>query len=177
MKKFIVVEGGNEIKLGDNIVAMFNIETPLGIMDFERSIQVTKPVLIRLIKNKKVKVVEDNSVDYQKIWDNAFNSILEKTGWTEETLTEVIKDLKLVNPWAVTQLILKEIAIELDKKYKDHINNSEKIYAISPQDGRIHEIHKKTVKNYRAFPAFRNIEDAKIACYLVRDYLKDIFND
>ena len=67
--------------------------------------------------------------------------------------------------------------ISLDKKYDNHINKSEKIYVISPQDGRIHEINKKTVKNYKAFPAFRSIEDAKIACSLIREHLKSIFSN
>ena len=74
-------------------------------------------------------------------------------------------------------MVLREIAIELDKKYDNHINNSEKIYAISPQDGRIHEVDKSHIKNYKAFPAFRNIEDAKIACSLVKNHLKSIFGD
>ena len=89
----------------------------------------------------------------------------------------LIDALEGANHWAVVQLLLKEIAIELDKQYNNHIKNSEKIYAISPQDGRIHEVNKSHIKNYKAFPAFRNIEDAKIACSLVKNHLKSIFGD
>lgn len=128
----------------------------------------------KLIKDGKVVVGER---DINKIWNDAIRSLAEKTNWKKEKLLNILATLHLVNPWAVTQMVLREIAIELDKKYNNTINKSEKIYAISPQDGRIHEVDKSYIKNYKAFPAFRNIEDAKIACSLVKNHLKSIFED
>lgn len=184
MKKFIVVESGKEVKLGDKIILMFETNTPFGFMKVSKVVPVTEIVLMRLIADKKVKVVDTddiaNNTEHNDIWnDTTWNNTLinlsKKTGWKLDKLNGILGTIESVNPWAALQIVLKEIAIELDKKYKDHINKSEEIYAVSPQDGKIHKINKKTIKNYRAFPAFRNVEDAKIACSLVREHLKSIF--
>ena len=175
MKKFIVVKNGKEINFGDKILITKSVNTPLGITIVSKVAIVTKELMDKLIKDGKVNVVEEK--DINKIWNNAIENLAKKTNWKEEKLLNILNTLHLANPWAATQMVLREIAIELDKKYDDHINKSEKIYVISPQDGRIHEINKKTIKNYKAFPAFRNIEDAKIACSLIREHLKSIFSN
>ena len=175
MKKFIVVKNGKEINFGDKILITKSVNTPLGITIVSKVAIVTKELMDKLIKDGKVNVVEEK--DINKIWNNAIENLTKKTNWKEEKLLNILNTLHLANPWAATQMVLREIAIELDKKYDDHINKSEKIYVISPQDGRIHEVNKKTVKNYKAFPAFRSIEDAKIACSLIREHLKSIFSN
>ena len=175
MMKFIVAKSGKEINLGDKILIVGAVNTPVGMIKAQKIVTVTKELMSKFIKDGKVNVVEEK--DTNKIWSNAIESLSKKTNWKEEKLLNILTTLHLANPWAATQMVLREIAIELDKKYDDHINKSEKIYAISPQDGRIHEINKKTVKNYKAFPAFRSIEDAKIACSLIREHLKSIFSN
>lgn len=175
MMKFIVAKSGKEINLGDKILIVGAVNTPVGMIKAQKTVTITKELMSKFIKDGKVNVVEEK--DTNKIWSNAIENLSKKTNWKEEKLLNILTTLHLANPWAATQMVLKEIAIELDKKYDDHINKSEKIYAISPQDGRIHEINKKTVKNYKAFPAFRSIEDAKIACSLIREHLKSIFSN
>lgn len=175
MKKFILADSGKEINFGDRILIIEDVNTPLSVARVQRVAVVTKELMGKLIKDGKVNVVEENGIN--KIWNDAIKSLAKKTNWKEEKLLNILSTLHLANPWAATQMVLREIAIELDKKYDDHINKSEKIYVISPQDGRIHEINKKTVKNYKAFPAFRSIEDAKIACSLIREHLKSIFSN
>ena len=175
MKKFILADSGKEINFGDRILIIEDINTPLSVARVQRVAVVTKELMGKLIKDGKVNVVEENGIN--KIWNDAIKSLAKKTNWKEEKLLNILATLHLANPWAATQMVLREIAIELDKKYDDHINKSEKIYVISPQDGRIHEINKKTVKNYKACPAFRSIEDAKIACSLIREHLKSIFSN
>ena len=175
MKKFIVADNGKEINFGDRIIIAETVNTPLGMTRVQRFVVVTKELMDKLIEDGKVNVVGENNIN--KIWNDAVKSLAKKTNWKEEKLSNILATLHLANPWAATQMVLREIAIELDKKYDDHINESEKIYAISPQDGRIHEINKKTVKNYKAFPAFRSIEDAKIACSLIKEHIKSIFSN
>lgn len=175
MKKFILADSGKGINFGDRILIVENINTPLSVARVQRVAVVTKELMGKLIKDGKVNVVEENGIN--NIWNDAIKSLAKKTNWKEEKLLNILATLHLANPWAATQMVLREIAIELDKKYDDHINKSEKIYVISPQDGRIHEINKKTVKNYKAFPAFRSVEDAKIACSLIREHLKLIFSN
>ena len=83
-------------------------------------------------------------------------------------LKELLKRLIKVNPNTRKDLIIK---------YKDHINDSEKIFAITAQDGKIHEICKESIKSYRAFPAFRSVEDAKIAYSITKELLKNTFKN
>lgn len=174
MKKFINVKSGDEVRIGDKIGIMTTIDLPIfGEVEVVRKITLTRKVLTQLIRSGEVKVVSIENHD--DIWNAAISNLIEKTGWKEEKLSSILETLESANLWAVTQIVLKEIAIELDKKYEDHINESEHIYAISPQDGRVHEINKAHIKNYKAFPAFRTIEDAKIACSLIKDNLKSIF--
>ena len=175
MKKFILADSGKEINFGDRILIIEDINTPLSVARVQRVAVVTKELMGKLINDGKVNVVEEK--DINKIWNNAIKNLAKKTNWKEEKLLNILNTLYLANPWAATQMVLREIAIELDKKYDDHINESEHIFAISPQDGRIHEINKAHIKNYRAFPAFRTINDAKIACSLVRENLKSIFTN
>lgn len=175
MKKFIVVKNGKEISFGDKILITKSVNTPIGITIVSKVAIVTKELMDKLIKDGKVNVVEEK--DINKIWNNAIENLAKKTNWKKEKLFNILNTLYLANPWAATQMVLREIAIELDKKYNDHINESEHIFAISPQDGRVHEINKAHIKNYRAFPAFRTINDAKIACSLVRENLKSIFTN
>lgn len=182
MKKFILVETGKEIKLGDKVTLMFEFETDFGNINVVETTVVTKENIKTLVKDGKVKLVEDDKVKITEdtldtIWDNSINSIRKKTGWTSEELGDILSTLNSVNSWATLQFILKEIAIELDKKYKDYsTNNSDEIYAISPQDGHIHKLDKSTIKSYKAFPAFRTLEDAKLAYNVVKEHLKHMFN-
>lgn len=177
MEKFINVKSGKEVKVGDLIRVVANVNIPVfGEIKAVKEITLTKDMLTKLIIRGEVKIVKETS-DPINIWANAWKNLCNKADVTSEKMSSILEVLKGVNRWAVVQLLLKEIAIELDKKYDNHINNSEKIYAISPQDGRIHEVDKSHIKNYKAFPAFRNIEDAKIACSLVKNHLKSIFGD
>lgn len=176
MKKFIGVENGKEVKIGDTVGIRTIVALPVfGKVKVVNNITLTMEVLNQLIKDGKVKVVDVE--DHNDVWNAAITSLINKTGWKEEKLSNILGTLESANPWAVTQIVLREIAIELDKKYEDHINKSEHIFAISPQDGKIHEINKAHIKNYRAFPAFRTVNDAKIACSLVRENLKSIFTN
>ena len=177
MEKFINVKSGKEVKVGDLIRVVAGVNHPVfGEIKAVKEITLTKDMLTKLIIRGEVKIVKETS-DPRKIWINAWNNLCNKAEVTSGCMLGILDILEKANHWAVVQLLLKEIAIELDKKYDNHINNSEKIYAISPQDGRIHEVDKSHIKNYKAFPAFRNIEDAKIACSLVKNHLKSIFED
>lgn len=188
MKKFIVVKTGREVKLGDDIVVHAHKRTEEEEFDFVSKTALTENLLNTFIKKGLIKVVELNrkeeefKTNYKEcfqsnLFEKTLKNIAEKAGWKVEKLDNILGRLYNVNPWGVIQFLLKELAIELDKKYPDHINDSKTIFAISPQDGRIHKIEKAHIKSYKAFPAFRTIEDAKVACGIVRCFLKDIFSN
>lgn len=116
-----------------------------------------------------VKVEEPVTLSY------FIDEIARKKGWRGERAAGWLNGIAELSPIAAFNIIVREIAVWLDHKYEDHIENSEKIYAISPLDGRIHEVCKAHIKNYRNFAAFRTIEDAKFACNLLRGQLKGMF--
>lgn len=103
--------------------------------------------------------------------------IAERLGWKIEKVYNYLNSVDAILPAAAFSMVLREIAIELDKKYEDHIEKSPEIYAISMYDGRITKVNKAHIKNYRNFAAFRSVNDAKIACSIVRDILKGMFKN
>lgn len=103
------------------------------------------------------------------------NKLAEKKGWKPQKMARYLDDLTDINPSAVFSILLKEIAIDLDRKYKDHINNCTELFVVSLLDGRIHKVPRAYIKNFRNFAAFRTEEDAKIACNILRTELKGMF--
>lgn len=104
-----------------------------------------------------------------------FENIAKKLNCNYLEVARWLDKLTDVYPAAALSIMLREIALVLDSKYKDHIQDSEKVYVVSLLDGRIHEANKKHIKNYRNFAAFRTMEDAKLACRILRTPLKAAF--
>lgn len=102
-------------------------------------------------------------------------NLAKKVGWRPEKMVGYLLSLWNINPCVAFSVLLREVAIELDKRYEDHINNCEEVFIISSMDGRIHKVHKAHIKNFRNFAAFRTEEDAKIACRILREDLKEMF--
>lgn len=109
--------------------------------------------------------------------NHIFEVIGKKKGWKIDRVTGWLNGIVDISPIAAFNIVAREVAIELDKKYKDHIENSEKIFVISSLDGRIHEVCKAHIKNYRNFAAFRTLDDAKFACKLLSRQLKGMFSN
>lgn len=100
----------------------------------------------------------------------------ERMGLDSRESAKVVNCLYHHCPYAAFEMLLREIAVEIDKKYPDHIGNSRKVYTVSMANGRITEIPRGSVRNFRHFAAFRTIEDAKQGCRIVRALLKDMFS-
>ena len=187
MKKFYL-RNGKEVQLGDTICKRKEINHPwLGKVKAEELVLVTKDLIPTLIKEgiieeketekiKETKTSTDNlSSEVPMDLEYYIQKIANRMNWHIDKVYNYLNSIDSIFPAAALSLVLREIAIELDKKYKDHINNSPRIYVISTTDGRITELNKAHIKNYRNFAAFRSIRDAKIACSIVKDILKDMF--
>ena len=74
-------------------------------------------------------------------------------------------------------MLLKEIALELDKQYEGHIKNSNEIWIISLVNGKIMKLSKEGIKSFKNFASFRSKEDALLAYSILEGILKDIFNE
>lgn len=105
------------------------------------------------------------------------NKIANKMGWDYEDALGFLRCVDNISKSAFFSILLKEIAIELDKKYEDHIKYSDEIYVISITNGHIAKINKKFIKNYNNFAAFRTMDDAKLAAKILRPCLREMFKN
>lgn len=178
----IYLKNGKEVQLGDTLTKVSKVKDPFfGKGTVVQHIVVTKDILPRLLEagivttTKPEKPVAETKVPMDL--EYYIQKIAEKLGWKIEKVYNYLNSVDAILPAAAFSMVLREIAIELDKKYKDHIENSPEIYVISMLDGRITKANKAHIKNYRNFAAFRTIEDAKIACKITRDILKEMFKN
>ena len=177
----IYLKNGKEVQIGDTLTKVSKVKDPFfgkGTV-IEHVIKVTKDILPKLIKAGIVTTkLDEKPVAETKVpmeLDYYIEKIANKLNWKVEKVYNYLNNVDTILPAAAFSMVLREIAIELDKKYEDHIEKSPEIYVISLLDGRITKANKAHIKNYRNFAAFRTIEDAKIACTITRDILKEMF--
>ena len=178
----IYLKNGKEVQLGDILTKVSKVEDPFfGKCTVIENVKVTKDILPNLIEagivttTKPEKPVVETEVPMEL--EYYIQKIADKLGWKVEKVYNYLNSVDAILPAAAFSMVLREIAIELDKKYEDHIDKSPEIYVISTLDGRITKANKAHIKNYRNFAAFRTIEDAKIACTITRDILKEMFKN
>lgn len=174
MEKYYL-KNGKEVKIGDHLINITKTVHPTyGECVTEKSILVTKDTISHLVKAGII--TPDKSVDLNGVTLSFFlEKIAERLGWKVEKVCNYLTTLDELHPAAAFTVVLREIAVYLDLKYPDHISNSPEIYVISILDGRITKANKACIKSYKNFAAFRSIEDAKIACSITRDVLKEMF--
>lgn len=85
--------------------------------------------------------------------------------------------LALMPGYARFSIILKALAVLIDRKYPDHINNADvdKYFTVDMTNGRVCEVPKGKIKNFRNFGAFRSIDDIKIATKILRPLIKELW--
>lgn len=186
MEKFIL-KNGKEVKTGDKLIKHGVADTPFGKGFIMQEIIVNEKTLPELIKAGVLTPMKEcphkagclcrHCTKGEVPMDMNFyiEKIAVRLGWKPEKVYNYLNSVDSILPAAAFSMVLREIAIELDKKYEDHIENSPEIYVISMLDGRITKANKAHIKNYRNFAAFRTIEDAKIACRIVKPILKEMF--
>lgn len=186
MEKFIL-KNGKEVKMGDKLIKHGVADTPFGKGFIMQEIIVNEKTLPELIKAGVLTPMKEcphkagclckHCAKGEVPMDMNFyiEKIAVRLGWKPEKVYNYLNSVDSILPVAAFSMVLREIAIELDKKYEDHIENSPEIYIISMLDGRITKANKAHIKNYRNFAAFRTIEDAKIACRIVKPILKEMF--
>ena len=178
----IYLKNGKEVQIGDTLAKTSKVVDPLfGECTMVHHIVVTKDILPKLIESGIVTTKPTKStVTETKVpmeLEYYIQKIADRLGWKLEKMYNYLNTIDVIFPAAAFSMILREIAVELDKKYEGHIETSPEIYVISTLNGKITKVNKAHIKNYRNFAAFRSIEDAKIACSIVRDVLKEMFKD
>ena len=179
----IYLKNGKEVQLGDILTKVSKVKDSFfGKGTVIENVKVTKDTLPKLLQAGIVTTTkpEKSAVVKSEVpmeLEYYIQKIADKLGWKVEKVYNYLNSVDAILPAAAFSMVLREIAIELDKKYEDHIEKSPEIYVISMLDGRITKANKAHIKNYRNFAAFRTIEDAKIACTITRDILKEMFKN
>lgn len=176
MEKYYLKDG-KEVKVGDVITKASSKKTEYGVTTVIESFTLTESLIPVLIKAGIITCSNDETNKVPMLISYYVNKIAERKGWNIDETYKYLNTTYQVFPAAAFSIMLREIAIELDKKYKDHIKNSAEIWVVSLLDGRITKVNKAGIKNYDNFAAFRSLEDARIACKISKIYLKNMFSN
>ena len=126
---------------------------------------------IRQVIGNILKEIKENPITIEEV----YKSLANRLESYEEDLMILLSILDDVYPTLTFNLLLREIAIMLDSKYLDHIENSDEIWTISATSGSVVKVVKEHIKNFRNFAAFRNMEDAMIAKKLLSSRIRQMF--
>ena len=174
MKKYVLKSTGQEVSLGQKLIKF----DPSKLNHFS-VIELTEKILENFIKGGLISVVsekEDKGSCTQLNIEYYIEHLANRLNWKKDNLFKYLSTLEQINETAVFSVLLREVAIVIDKKYPDHIERSKEIYSISLANGeiiKIKDIHK--IKNFRNFSAFRSLEDALCAKHILKDFIKDLF--
>lgn len=193
----LFLSNGKQVKIGDVIRKTFRSKKD-GLLVKEESIAFTLTPLIavqmfndgELTVGYKTPSKNENFVKYkvsknkqkhcksqyyssiaEKVCAKAYRDVKDKYNLSTNNLGDIIT----YNPSVFFSMMLREIAINLDLKYKDTINKCTDIYVISSLNGKISKVSRKNIKNFKNFAAFRTYEDALLAKNVLRHILKLMF--
>lgn len=176
MKKYyyVGVTPKREVKIGDKVVINSSF--------FPITLTITPKILAELVLAGLVCMEEsEDSVESKKDTKVPMDARYyianfgKKQGWNFNDTVKNLDSIGNIYPMSSFILILREIAVELDKQYPDHINNCKEVYTLSSLNGKIYKVPTVTIRNFKNFAAFRTEEDAKIACSILRNQIKAMF--
>lgn len=171
MKKLIFVETGKEVEMGKTLV--FGMNSAYGFMSFHTVI-VCEESIPFLIKEGVIKEVEEEGTHVDPNF--YLEHLAKRIHWNVDNLRKYLGNLYTIYPAAVFSILLREVAIVLDEKYDNHIENSKEIYVISCLSGEISKVKDlNKIKNFKNFAAFRTLEDAILAKKILEEPMKQLF--
>lgn len=178
MKKWIL-KNGEEVKVGDAIAMNVKYVTPIGELETLVPVELTEDIIPVLLEKGIIAEVESPVSPSPHYKDLLYyiERLSKKLEWKLPKTLNYLNVMIGIYPIAVINILLKEIAIEFDKKYKDHISQSPEIYVISTLDGKIHNLDKQVIKSYKNFAAFRTEAEANEALDLIRPFFSSVFSE
>lgn len=97
---------------------------------------------------------------------------------SKEVAIYTLSAIHKLTPGALLNILLQEVAKELDLNYANHISESTEIYTFSPLDAKIYKHDPAKIKKvaYKYFAAFRTHEDAIFGIKMANQIKNYIFN-
>lgn len=157
-----ILKDGTKVKEGDLITLTKKSHNAFSSFTFEATLE----QLENLVQMGVVKKVNEPELSVGTL------------SYYTTKLIDKYSDTFSILPLAIRfSMLLKEIAIDIDKSYPDHIKKSKDLFIISNLDGQIHQVNSEYLKNFLHFAAFRSKKDAKIAYNIVKPYISQMFNE
>ena len=137
----------------------------------EELCEIVKKIVDSLKEESKKKHPEVNSLETMAL----SNLMIKFSCRNIDEFKAVFLKIADVNKGAALSLILREMALILDRRYPDNIRQCEEVWVLSLLNGKLYKVHRKEIRGYEAFAAFRTLDDAKTACRSLKYILKDMF--
>lgn len=177
MEKSFITKEGKRVFLNEPFNTCFETKeegcTVVHLIKTNKLDAVTAERLVRLGVLKEYGVPKAENITIKDM----FKLIGEWIVGTPDAVETIIELLNTLPDYIKFEMMLRAAAVLIDRKYPDHINNAkvDKYYTINMTDGKVCEVPKKSIKNFRNFAAFRTLDDIKIATKLLRPLMKHIW--
>lgn len=177
MEKSFITKEGKRVFLNEPFNACFETkeegDTVVHLIRTNKLTAATAERLVRfgVLKEYGVPKAENITIN------DMFKLIGEWIVDTPDAVETIVELLNTLPDYIKFEMMLRAAAVLIDRKYPDHINNAkvDKYYTINMTDGKVCEVPKKSIKNFRNFAAFRTLDDIKIATKLLRPLMKHIW--
>lgn len=179
MEKNVIIKfiasNGEELSMGDIVTVSNGNEV--------KELEVSWDNLSKLIKYgciKSMKVESNKPEVKEKVpmeVDYYIEKIAARLGWHFDKVINYFNTLADLNPVVPISLVLKEIALEMDKSYAGHIKNCKEIYIINTMNGKIVKGTNSKDYNYQCFAAFRTKEDAMLTKKILKEFYDDVYGE
>ena len=177
MEKSFITKEGKRVFLNEPFNACFETEeegcTVVHLIRTNKLDATTAERLVRLGVLKEYGVPKAENITI----NDMFKLIGEWIVGTPDAVGTIVELSNTLPEYIKSEMMLRAAAVLIDRKYPDHINNAkvDKYYTINMTDGKVCEVPKKSIKNFRNFAAFRTLDDIKIATKLLRPLMKHIW--
>lgn len=177
MEKSFITKEGKRVFLNEPFNACFETKeegcTVVHMIRTNKLDATTAERLVRLGVLKEYGVPKAENITIKDM----FKLIGEWIVGTPDAIETIIELLNTLPDYIKFEMMLRAAAVLIDRKYPDHINNAkvDKYFTINMTDGKVCEVPKKSIKNFRNFAAFRTLDDIKIATKLLRPLMKHIW--
>ena len=155
----------------------------LGII---KEVSFKKPEVLKKFKPKEnnpskilgdnIKIVMEKTIMEPYHYHSILVSKMAKKGMNALIAEKALRIIKEINLSGYFSLILKEIALEMDSKYPDHISKSANFYTISSKDGKPYYVNINELKSIKSVALFRSEAEVIVACKILASLKKELFS-
>lgn len=168
----LITKEGKSCKMGDTITITNGVETKVVEVNLDNlSFLINKGIV------KSMKVVSNKLKTYKIPMDVEYyiEKVANRMHWNYNKVINYFNTLNELNPIIPINIILKEIALELEKGYTGHIKDCSEVYGIGSTSGEVRKLSIGNNPNFKCFSAFRTKEDAELAKEILKEFFDDIY--